>query len=60
MKNDYSEKGADMLSITAQDRISTEITREKAKWRGDAGVGGGGGVRGNLKNIWCRCTASGP
>ena len=49
-----------MLSITAQDRISTEITRERAKWRGDAGVGGGGGVRGNLKNIWCRGTASGP
>ena len=43
MKNDYSEKGADMLSITAQDRISTEITRERAKWRGDAGVGGGEG-----------------
>lgn len=59
MKNDYSEKGADMLSITAQDRISTEINRERAKWRGDAVVGGGG-VRGNLKNIWCRCTASGP
>ena len=59
MKNDYSEKGADMLSITAEDRISTEITRERAKWRGDAVVGGGGGG-GNLKNIWCRCTASGP
>lgn len=42
MKNDYSEKGADMLSITAQDRISTEINRERAKWRGDAGVGGAG------------------
>ena len=46
MKNDYSEKGADMLSITAQDRISTEITREKAKWRADAGVGVGGGGKG--------------
>ena len=35
-----------MLSITAQDRISTEINRERAKWRGDAVVGGGGGGKG--------------